>query len=549
MNKTVPPSTKTNSWQQLYEKLQLFYHYSHDTTKAERLSEQSEQLADQLLRLAEHSELAVFAQFQLQPKEVSFTAAFAVKQACLVLVMARLRCWPVALQQQLLSSVLLSVSAVSKEVDALPAIKRAASMLLRYPARYALARHKANLPVYARHWFQHSDGSKTSQRPWRHNPFSDLLSLSNQLCRLLCLAPAAGLEEAIRACYWRCQHPQERQYLSQWAAVGPVLWQCGSTVTNESGNRWLLIEQQDDEWLVLRIDGQRLLTTVDSLHASDQALQHCKTTPLDHWFWLDALSQSESSDFIHHRLPQAEQQRLAPAKVKPFCQLPLSKQVTLLQQDPFTCHTLLQAASQQNRGQQQVHEVKHALLLLGVEQLPWLLAQAQCQQFCQHQAQPHHGLLQQLQQSLYYSFRMQSIAMPEAQLQLLSWLFILPLWQLPTLRLLPQYSTQSMRALQQACFQHIWQSERYLKRLQLLVSSYGFGQTLSKAIVHFRMPQSADAQSAQTKLLSQQLCQAWQLSCTLLFDQQVPGLPVIRIEQRNAVLNEHAVYYPLMDTL
>ena len=545
MNNTVQLATNPAGWQQLYQQLQSFYQQGHQ----QQLTEQAEQLASQLIQEAEQSELVLFSQLQFQPLETSFITTFAVKQACLVLVIARQQCWPTLLQHQLISSVLLSVTAIGTALDAQPVDKRASSMLLRYPARYTLARVKAQLPLYARQWFQQSDGNESGQRLWRRNPFSDLLNLSSQLCRLISLAPAAGLTAALRACYWRCQHPQERQYLSLWAAAGPALWQCGNTVSNEQKDHWLLLEQQADLLLVLPIDGPRLIPTIRSLPKDEQPLQLCNHTQLEHWQWLERIAQSESSDLIQNRLPQHEQQFLAPAKIKQFCQLSLSQQVASLQQEPASCDTLLQAASQQNREQQQVHDVKHALLLLGADQLPWLLAQAQCQRFCQYQAQPHHGLLQQLQQTLQVALRLQSVALPEAQLQLLSWLLTLPLWQLPALRLLPKYSAQSMQVLQQSCLQHIWQSDRYLKRLQLLVPSYGFGQTLSKAIVHFRMPQSADAQTAQTKVLSQQLCHAWQLSCALLFNQQVPGLPVIHKDQLDAMLNEHAVFYPLMDIL
>ncbi|MCH8536155.1 MAG: hypothetical protein LAT66_00165, partial [Alkalimonas sp.] len=421
MNNTVLPATETTAhWQQLYQQLQAFYQHNHDQSEAEQLTQQAEQLAKQLVICAEQSELVLFAQLQCSPEDIRFTASIAMKQACLVLVIARRLCWPAALLQQLISSVWLSYLAVSPVLDAQQPEQRNSSMLLRYPARYALARLKAKLPVYARQWFQHAYDSESQQRAWRRNPFSDLLSLSGQLCWLMARTPADGLAAAVQISYWRCKYPQERFYLEQWAATGPALWQCGSIVSDQQGKHWLLLEQQAELLLVLAIGQQGLQLAIRSLSQTEQQLEIQPNTSLQHWHWLQNIAQAEHSDLIHARLPESGQQYLAPTLIKQFCQQSLPQQLSLLQQDPASRNVLLQAASQQSREQLPIQETKHALLLLGSAQLPWLLAQAQCQRFCQHQAQPHHGLLQQLQQILYIALQVQAVALPPAQLQLLA---------------------------------------------------------------------------------------------------------------------------------
>lgn len=546
MNNTdLPTTNKAASWQPFYQQLQSFYLLTKDASQAEQLTEKAEQLAKQLIVLTEDSELLLFAQLQFQPVDVHFTASIAVKQACLVLVIAQQLSWPAVLMHQLISSVFLGLAAVSTVLDAQKPEQRASSMLLRYPARYALAKLKAQLPLYARQWFQHCYDSESQKRPWRHNPYSDVLSISSQLCWLMSKAPKAGLAVALQTCYWRCQHAQERLYLAQLAATGSALWQCGSIVANEQGDSWLLLEQQAELLLVLPIEQQQLKPPIRSLTVTEQQFTLQAGSSFTHWHWLHSIAQAETSDLIQTRFPATEPQMLAPALIKQFCQQSLSQQVKALQQDPVSCQLLLEAASLQNREQQQVKEAKHALLLLGAAQLPWLLAQAQCQRFCHHQAQPHHALLHQLQQCLYVALQLQSVAMPAPQLQLLSWLLVLPLWQLPTLRLLPKYSIPAVQTFHTACSRHTWQSEQYLTRLQLLIRSYGFDQSLHKALMHFRMPQSADAQTAQIKQLSHQLYRAWQLSYLAVFEPQPANLSARAAEQLQALVERHAVYYPL----
>lgn len=544
MNNTAQPATEaTAHWQQLYQQLEAFYQCSHDQATAQQLTDQAEQLAKQLIACAEQSELALFTQLQCSPDDIRFTTSIAIKQACLVLVIARRLCWPAVLLQQLISSVWLSYIAVSPVLDAQQPEQRNASMLLRYPARYTLARLKTRLPLYARQWFQHAYDGESQQRHWRRNPFSDLLSLSGQLCWLMVKAPADGLATAMQISYWRCHCPQERYYLEQWAATGPALWQCGSWVNDQQGKHWLLLEQPSELLLVLPIGPQGLQLPIRSLSQTEPPFERQPNTSLPHWHWLQTIAQAEHSDLIQARLPESGQQFLAPSLIKQFCQQSLPQQLSLLEQDSSSRAILLKAASQQSREQLPVQDTKHALLLLGSAQLPWLLAQAQCQRFCQHQAQPHHGLLQQLQQILCVALQLQAVALPQAQLQLLAWLLVLPLWQLSALRLLPQYSIAAMQAFYKACSRHIWQSEHYTKRLQLLMQSYALHPSLNQAIVHFRMPQSADAQSDEVKQLSQQLHQAWRLSLAVLFN--ASGSAVMQTEQVQALLAQHAVHYPM----
>lgn len=535
MNNNAPAQTKPHQWQQLYQAITDFYQQQPE----QNIHQQAEQLAQRLMGCAAGADYCVFAQLQLSPVQSPFSTLLAVKQSCLLYLLARQQQWPDKLCLQLISTALLSLIAVAGAVNKLPEAQRKDAKLLHFPGRYCLARYQQILPPYCRYWLQHGSATEQSKPDWQQNPFSTALQLTSLIARQLLLQPTAGLLHTLQRCYWRQSHSLTRMQLEVLVSIGPVLWHCGNLLQQQH-QQWLVLDKQADLWLVLPLRQQQLQSSVHSIRdTSDQPIE-IYGTELSDWSWLACIARSESSDLIQQAFTAKKTSTVLDFdQIVALCDLPQQQLLQQLEQDTAGSELILAAASKANRSQQSIQQLKHAFLLLGAEQLPWLLAQIQCQQFAVEQHQPCHQWLVQLRLVLQQALTEQPLALPTAQVDLISWLLTLPLWQLSTLRLLPGFDLGSCQQLRSQCQRQIWQSENYLKKIQWLFHHYQQPKALQQALLFFRSP--SQAQSDLVRHLSQHLQTAWR-RCDQLMLQSAPASTLT--EQVSATLL-HQCYYPI----
>ena len=542
MNNNAPVFIKPGDWQPLYQAVTDFYQTSHNPTQADVVQQQADQLAQAFCHCASESDYAVYAQLPFQPEQSPFCTLLAVKQCSLLYLLGRTLQWPEKLSQQLLSTALLSLAALAAPLNKLTDEQRKSNKLLQFPAHYSLSRLKTVLAPASRYWLQHCYAGKT-KAGWQQNPFSTALQLTNQLARQLLLNPADDLLQALRLMLWRQPDPASFQLLEALAGIGPALWRCGQVLQQEQ-QQWLVLDQQAELWLVVSIRQGQLSGPVQAIEPPDEAYQ--LQSGFHDWRWLQQISKAEHSDLIQQSLPgivsgHESASVLDFAAIQQRCTLAPDRLIPMLEQDAAGTALLLAAASKANRSQQDIHQLKHALLLLGHAQLPWLLAQVQCQRFALQQHQPHHHWLLQLRGLLHQALLEQPWDLPAAQLELLSWLLCLPLWQQSALRYLAGFSPTSCQQLHKLCQQQLWQSDGYLKRVLWLLKQYQQPKALQKAVLHFRVPASAHAQPGQVSQYSELLHAAWQC-CDSLMLQSAPASQLT--EQLPASLLQDC-YYPL----
>ncbi|MCC5824879.1 hypothetical protein [Alkalimonas sp.] len=538
MNNNAQALTEPGNWQPLYRAVTDFYRASSALSKTDALQQQADQLAQTFIDCAAETELGVYAQLQFHPVQPPFCTLVAMKQCCLLYLLGRTHQWSDKLHQQLLSTALLSLAAVAEPVNQLADDKRTASKLLHFPAHYSLSRFKAVLAPYSRHWLQHCYAEKTKPA-WQQNPFSTALQLTRQIARQLVLLPSDDLLHTLRVMLWRQQDQASYQLLESLASIGPALWHCGLMLQQEQ-QQWLLLDKQAELWLVLPVKQGQLTGPVQAIQHTDEPYQ--QKTGFHDWHWLQLIGKAEHSDLIQQSLPgKPSAATLDFNSIQQLCALEPARLIPILEQDEAGVSLLLAAASKANRSKQDIHQVKHALLLLGHAQLPWLLSQIQCQRFAVQQHQPYHHWLLQLRQLLQQALTEQQLDLPTAQLELISWLLCLPLWQLSALRYLAGFTPVSCQHLHKLCQQQLWQSDSYLKRIQWLFHHYQQPKALQKAVLHFRIPASAHSQSDQVSHYSQQLHAAWQC-CDRLMLHNDPGSQLT--EQLPDSLLQHC-YYPL----
>lgn len=540
MNANVQTQTKPRSWPALYQAISDFYRSGGEPAGLENLPSQAEQLAQAILAQAKQSPYSLLAQLQLSAEQAPFATLVAMRQACLLLVLSYQQQWPEKLRIQLLSTALLGLLAVAEPLNRLSAEQRSNSKLLHLAARYSLARFNDQLPAYSRHWLQQCHPKAANLPYWQQNPFSSALALSYQLASRLCLSANAGLLRKLQSLFWRQLDPYSQHHLSALASSGPTLWRCGQRLQS-AGQCYLVLDQQDDCWLLLPLQSGRLQGPVQAVTELVEP-EHQLQSRFSDWSWLEQIDRACAAELIPQLWP--EQSAASPlnyADIEALCALPQSELLQQLEHNPTDTQLLLEAASQANRSQQAIGQLKHALLLLGSSQLAWLLAQSQCLQFAQQQRQPFHLWLLQLRRMLHLALRKTETNLPAAQTELLSWLLCLPLWQQGSLRYLPGLTPASCQHLQQLCRRQIWQSNEFLKRLQWLCHHYQLPTTLQKALLYFRLPDSAHAQPATVRLYSQQLHQAF-TQCEQLMLQPAP--PFQLTEQTDAALLA-LCYYPL----
>ncbi|MEE2001714.1 hypothetical protein QWY20_09640 [Alkalimonas sp. MEB108] len=545
MNNNVQVFIKPGDWQPLYQAVADFYQTSHHPTQADAVQQQADQLAQAFCNCASESDYAVYAQLPFHPEHCAFCTVLALKQCSLLYLLGRALQWPEKLIQQLLCTALLSLAALAAPLNKLTDEQRKSNKLLQFPAHYSLSRLKTVLAPASRYWLQHCYAGKTKPS-WQQNPFSTALQLTNQLARQLVLNPADDLLHWLRLMLWRQPDPASFQLLEALAGIGSALWRCGLLLQQEQ--QWLVLDQQAELWLGVSIRQGQLSGPVQAIEQPDKACQ--LQGGFHDWRWLQQISKAEHSDLIQQSLPaivsgHESASVLDYAAIQQLCALEPAQLLCQLEQDATGTALLLAAASKANRSQQEIHQLKHALLLLGHAQLPWLLAQVQCQRFALQQHQPYHHWLVQLRALLHQALSEQPWDLPAAQLELLSWLLCLPLWQQSALRYLAGFSPTSCQQLHKLCQQQLWQSDGYLKRVLWLLKQYQQPKALQQAVLHFRVPASAHAQPGQVSQYSELLHGAWQ--CCDQFMLQ-PAPPSQLTEQLPASLLQHC-YYPLTLTM
>lgn len=205
------------------------------------------------------------------------------------------------------------------------------------------------------------------------------------------------------------------------------------------------------------------------------------------------------------------------AKQSVIAQLPLEDYSQLehyLLQHPVMAAWVMQRASQLNRQQQDITQVKLAISLLGSNALPVILASAELQQQLARLNVPNHDLLQQFTQCFAVALSLLfSAELTIDKAQLLAYCLCAPLWLNADNYLLALVKNQPPPGRLNLALTSLINSSDYLPQLHLLLQRYQLDawQNTAAELIHY-----LTRQPTKLTLPSLSLLTAWQAAVATL---------------------------------
>jgi len=454
----------------LYQYLQRFYQSASNTQVQAKLPQAALQLSVRIIELYQQQPHILQVQLNYPPRDVTLLCRLALQQATCLLTMMQGARWPTAVQEQLVAAALYSLQGLSQ----LPADINAARQgwhnpwLLTIRTQQAVLRQHSWLSLYAscvRYLQGHSS--------WQQDPYAAIICLSYQLCHAIndtadnSLRP---IETQFRR-IWLQSDAQQRALLALLQQSGAALFQLGRFCRDDAGRMWLICQAEPQLTVSLYDSATKTLHKPEQLSVIGWQLQ--PPSLCAHWHWYHILTTE----------PLAEQRQasaLTPTQIRQLNpNWSISRQVAALQQHPELTQCLLQLASAHAREQIAITDLRHALAMLGTDQLAERLLQSWVLQQIRQNAHPWQawfaGFTAVLSQSLQlFSQYQKRLALDAPTADLLACSLSLCLQRVGKLRHLPlQAPPRQHDSLVLQCRRLLWQEQTFTATVVALLAELG----------------------------------------------------------------------------
>lgn len=505
-------SNAVTQLQSLYQYLDRLYPQATALAASDRLQLACDQIAPKFCQFYQQQPVLMQAQLALSSASHSALANLALKQAVVILVIASHSQWPLSLQEQVLSASFASLCGLKTEMleqdDADP-------IQLKDPWLITLRSHQAHLPAVWLQLFASCCRLRQQAPIWQQDPLAAVLILSYQLTLPLSQASTAGKVgfETVFRQIWRQSEGIGLTLLQLLSRSGAQLYQLGRFCSDSIGAVAFITEAEP------QLRGYLFDLNLKSLSAEPIALDGAGMQLLPprvcrDQSWLSLLIR-QAKDLLETADPE-------PMSLALIQQLnpdwPVSRQVSFLQDHPAFCLLLRNAASDLSRQQTPVKDLRHALALIGAEQLPLLLRQSWLAQQTALCAQPWQQWFRQLE--VVFSQALQLLAaqtrrvdLTPNQAKLIAGCFNLQLQQHEALRHLPMHRPgRNNLSVVTECRILIWQDVESLRQIAQLLAATGAKMLWQDAALNFRTAPGLQADYSQQQAAQLLLQFGWVLT-------------------------------------
>lgn len=475
--------------------LDKFYAQASVASTPEKSLLIADQLAIQLYKLWQQAPALVNALIALCPEQASAPTNLALKQASLLLRYSKQAKWPQWLIEQLLSAQLCSLIAIATR------LQHYQNATSHNPQEFAQLTDPWKLccqqlqPTLKKHLFlslyQGCSRSLLKQAQWQDPAYASILTLCYQLA--LPTLPrvsqqAQGVETALKTLCQISLDPQTKAVVSALAADAQALTHVGRFCSDQIGEVALIT------------------STVEKMrgHVIDMNSRKLVMQPIEllqHHYRLLAPRSAKDPDWFDVFSAEAESVNAAPPpspislavlnQLNPMSSI--GKQIQWFAQHPALVDFILQVASDYSRQQLPITELRHALALLGTDQLPSIVRQAWLAMQIQECRQPHQAWFTQWQKTfktalLLLSEHSQVSICNAATAETISLSFSLQLQQDEHCRFLPIYrkGTRGSSSIRQRVQFLCWRDPEFPRQVSQTLASTGLASTWQDAVLHIR---------------------------------------------------------------
>ncbi len=463
LNSTTSSDKRLNLLAGLYQQAEALY------ASTPVSAGQVQQLAAALLALSQTHPALLLSQLSLTPQQQSILAVLAVKQTALLCLLQRNLKLPDSWCLLILHALLVQPLALAGDSAELSASQQ------RYPALLSLKQQpelcqQLNLNAI----FKLTD-YKAKNRPfWQSSSTAQIVSFCWQVARLM--VPGSGRYPGLEQISAALLPQADQTELLLWQAISQdSLWLTGRFLQDEEQQLLMLLNPVPHQGLLRLVcfnKQQKEFGQVVEL--ADDGLSLLQPRTFTDWFYCSFWQESEVQLAAPDKLPNLNWlQQLSTAQT-------VSQQSRMLQQQPQLAALVKQQASALSRHQLELESEKHAIALIGQQNLPAVLQQSWLTQHCLLQAHPwHHQLLQfrlVLQQALLQlDQELNFFGLNSFSANTLAWCCVWPLWQQNDARFYPLVSPQGRSYLELYLKQQLWKQAQYQ-------------QLLNKVLVHLHCP-------------------------------------------------------------
>lgn len=374
--------------QQLVQRIQLFFQQQESAAQAQQVWERAEQLTVAWLDSWQRQQQFWLAQLAL-PAQTSLPGLLATRYAVLLSLYCRQQRWPEWQREQLLTcswfliywqqTTLLHYSQRSLPSDQQILIQDPWASCVRLLQKHPFNRDTLRL-------FASCSRLRRGQAEWQQNAMSSVFVLTYRLAiamQPMKGAPWPGIEQSVRL-LWRSTLPQgQRLVLKRLLQAEPALHQFARLCTDHIGTICLITRPEPE------LSGYEFDLSMTLLAEEVKPITSHGFTLLPPRFCKDVLWWH--SMIAVDDLPDEPQQETS-ISLTVLQQLNpnwgISKQIQWLQRHPELLPFLQQAASAQTKQHMQITDPRHALAMIGTEQLPQILRLSWLQQQMQRQKGP-----------------------------------------------------------------------------------------------------------------------------------------------------------------
>lgn len=473
--------------------LDKFYLQATANPHSEKSLQIADQLAIQLHKLWQRNPKLVKAMLALVPAQLTAASCLALKQASLLLQYSEQATWPNWLTEQMLAAQIFSLcGAVSllQNMISTVALNSEDQKNLLDPWSLCIRQHST---ILRQHLFLglFAGCSRATQRAaeWQSPAYSTVLQLCYQLA--LPTMPrhnqvTLGIEQIVPKLTQHPLSPQQRHVLAMLATKEHDLSKLGRFCSDQVGEVALITSTTPKlTGYLFDTESKKLTNKQVELVSSRYKLlspRSCKD-----FAWFDVFMQEEAPAVSQ---PQAPLSLAVLNQLNPLSSI--SKQLKWFEQHPSLVDFILQVASEHNRQQLQVVDLRHALALLGSDQLPTIIRQAWLAAQIRECRQPHRAWFEQWQKTfksalLVISEHSSRIDCKEPIAQLLALSFGLQLQQDEYCRYAPlNPAGRSSNSLKQRVQFLCWQSADFPRQVSHSLASTGLAVTWQDAALSIR---------------------------------------------------------------
>ena len=559
---TNPAVTQLNS---LYQYLDRLYPQAATLAASGRLQLACEQIAPKFCQLYQQQPALMQAQLALSSGSHSAMANLALKQAVIILSMAADGRWPLLLQEQLLSASFAGLSGLRSEMFQ-PNSGETAQ--LTDPWLITVRSQQQHLPA---HWLQlfASCCRLQQQAPmWQQDPLATILLLAYRLALPLVQPSTAGKVgfETVFRQLWRQTDGFSLTLLQRLANQGANLHQLGRFCSDSIG-AVAFITATEPQLQGYLFDLSLKSLSADPVELTGSGMQLLGPRVCRDQSWL-ALLVRHAKDLLETADPEPMSLALI-QQLNP--QWSVSRQVSFLSAHPTFCRLLRDAAADLSRQRTPITDLRHALALIGTEQLPMLLRQAWLAQQTALCTQPWQQWFRQLELQFAQALQLlasqtQRVVLTANDAKLIAGCFNLQLQQHEELRHQPLYRSGKVnQSLAHQCNQIIWHDQEFPRQVAQVLAATGLNVLWQDAALQLRTTSQIQADYTQQQTAQLLLKFAWVLTELSFFGEasQPEQLETLYKNSRHALdlptvplsntleqlLQHHAAFWPLQPAM